>query len=53
MTAAQYVLDSPNAYMDSDNPKRPVRTTGLRPTRSDKRLQCKTVKASIAKNIEC
>ena len=39
--------------MDNESPKRPVIITGFRPRRSDRRLQCRTVIACVAKKREC
>ena len=39
--------------MDNESPKSPVIMTGFRPTRSDRRLQCRTVIACVAKKREC
>lgn len=52
-TRPQKVRDRPKLYMDNESPKSPVMMTGFRPTRSDKRLQCSTVMACVAKKREC
>ena len=49
----QKVLERPKQYMDSDNPKRPVKMIGFRPRRSDIRLQYNTVNACVKKNNDC
>ena len=51
-TTPQNVLDSPKQYIEIDRPKRPVRSTGLRPIRSERRLRWKIVQASVMKNKE-
>ena len=53
MTAPQNVLERPKQYMDSDRPINPVMITGFRPTWSDILLQCRTVMACVAKNMDC
>ena len=52
-TAPQNVWESPKQYMDNDKPTKPDMITGLRPTWSEIRLQCRTVAACVAKKMDC
>ena len=52
-TRPQKVREKPKQYMESETPKRPTRITGLRPMRSDARLQLRTVHAWVAKKMDC
>jgi hypothetical protein len=49
MTRVQNVLDRPNAIIEKNRPDRPIKRTGFRPMRSERRLQWRTVSASVAK----
>ena len=53
ITSPQKVVESPKQNIEIDRPKSPIRMTGLRPIRSDNRLQCNIVKASVRKNNDC
>jgi hypothetical protein len=46
------VVERPKPNIDSDRPKSPTRTTGLRPTISESLPQCKTVMVCATKNTE-
>lgn len=52
MTSVQNVRDKPNSIIEKLNPESPIRSTGLRPIRSDRRDQWKTVSASVAKKSD-
>lgn len=52
MTSDQNDRDSPKQTTDRQRPNKPVRSTGLRPMRSDKRLHWSTVQACVAKNSD-
>jgi hypothetical protein len=52
-TRLQYVRDKPKHIIEKNRPDKPIKRTGLRPIRSERRLHCKTVKASVAKKRDC
>jgi hypothetical protein len=50
MTNAQNVRDSPKQSMEMADPNKPTNRIGFRPIRSEARLHCRTVIASVIKN---
>ena len=52
-TRPRNVFERPKQYMERDRPSSPMRMTGLRPTRSEVRLQCSTVMACVRKKRDC
>jgi hypothetical protein len=51
-TNVQKVLERPKAIIEKNKPERPIKRTGLRPMRSESRLQWSTVRASVAKKMD-